>query len=289
MLNSVGRFLSNTHASFSISSFCSVRLNVDQWLQRTLQHNSEIQAICMDSDDPSMIQKEVFINQLIVYLHHEFEIFDRDFLSLVLEKYLHRPEMIHRFQQRIQHIKSILQEKKDHQEIIKQIHHTDQMIKDLERHPEKEEILQKYQHYKEDFRRINERECSEVQPLLGTRLELAIRTLDADLQLIEHTIEGKTLPDLTSSTSRITRKISQQPTQSIESEIHDRIILIRDNLSKLQAQIQVQPSTTDEQQISHNILQRDIVSAVKLDISHRVEYCRMIDFERLKKNIPDRN
>lgn len=175
------------------------------------------------------------------------------------------PDWINRFQQRIDQIENILQEKKNHQEIIEQvqhqIHETDQIIKDLEDHPQKEEILQKYQQYQEDFRRICERECSEVQPLFGTRLELAIRTLDADLQLMEDILDGKSFIDLMPNTSRVTRRITPQPTSSIESEIHDHLILIQTHLSKLVTQIQIPPTTaTTEQKKPHDLLRRDIVS-----------------------------
>ena len=225
----------------------------------------EIKAICSQSDEQSIIQKEVLINQLITYFHHEFKIVDQNLISLMLNKYLQKPDWINLFQQRIDQIESILQEKSNHHEIIKHVHQQiydiDQTIKNLDDHPNKEEILQKYQQYQEDFRRVHERECLEVQPLFGTRLELAIRTLDADLQLIEDILDGKSLADLIPNTSRITRKITQQPTLPTESEINDHMILIQTNLSKLATQIQIPPPlTTNEQKISHDLLRRDIVS-----------------------------
>lgn len=235
-----------------------------------------------------MTKKELLINQLIGYLHHELQIFDQNFISSILDKYLHRPDLVNHFQQRIQHIKNILQEKKDHEEIIKQIQ---QQIHDIDQneHSEKENILQKYQQYKEDFHRIYERECSEIQPLLGTRLELAIRTLDADLQLTKQILEGKKLADLTPTTFRITRKISQQSFQSLESDSRNHMILIRNNLSKLQAQIQVHPNTTNEQKTSDDLLRRDIVNELKFDVCfYLVGVFRMIDFRQLKKNIRNR-
>jgi hypothetical protein len=153
---------------------------------------------------------------------------------------------------------------KDHQEMIEQVHQQiidiDQMINNMKNDSEKEEILQKYHKYKEDFNRIKDREYSEVQPILGTRLELAIRTLDTDLQLIEQLLDGKTLTDIIPGTSLITTKSSRQPVPSIESQIHEDVTLIRDNLSSMMADIKAYQSTTSEKTTAQDLLKTDIVT-----------------------------
>jgi hypothetical protein len=170
---------------------------------------------------------------------------------------LKNPKLIDRFQQRINHIENILQEKKNHQEIIKQvqqqINDLDQMIHEWKIDSKKEEINQ----YKEDFNQIKKREYFEIQPILGTRLELAIRTLDADLQLIEQTLDGKTLTDINPSASLISKKISRQP---IESQTHKDITFIRDNLANMAMDIQACRTITSEKKIPADLLQTDTVS-----------------------------
>jgi hypothetical protein len=211
-----------------------------------------------------MIENESLTNQLITYLHHELNIFNKNFISLILNKYFKNLELTNLFQQRINSIKNSLQEMKDHQEMIEQVHQQiidiDQMINNMKNDSEKEEILQKYHKYKEDFNRIKDREYSEVQPILGTRLELAIRTLDTDLQLIEQLLDGKTLTDIIPGTSLITTKSSRQPVPSIESQIHEDVTLIRDNLSSMMADIKAYQSTTSEKTTAQDLLKTDIVT-----------------------------
>lgn len=210
-----------------------------------------------------MIENESLTNQLITYLHHELNIFNKNFISLILNKYFKNLELTNLFQQRINSIKNSLQEMKDHQEMIEQVHQQiidiDQMINNMKNDSEKEEILQKYHQYKEDFNRIKDREYSEVQPILGTRLELAIRTLDTDLQLIEQLLDGKTLTDIMPGTSLITTKSSRQPVPSIESQIYEDVILIRDNLLSVMMDIKAYQSTTSEKTTPQDLLKTDIV------------------------------
>jgi len=125
------------------------------------------------------------------------------------------------------------------------------MINELKLDSNKEEIVQKFNKYKENFNQIKNQEYFEIQPILGTQLELAIRTLDADLQLLEQILDGKTLTDIIPNTSLITTKTSRQPIQSIESQI----IFIRDNLSIIAMDIKAY-----QKKIPQNLLRADIVS-----------------------------
>jgi hypothetical protein len=127
------------------------------------------------------------------------------------------------------------------------------MIHEWKIDSKKEEINQ----YKEDFRQIKKREYFEIQPILGTRLELAIRTLDADLQLIEETLDGKTLTDINPSASLISKKLSRQP---IESQTHKDITFIRDNLANMAMDIQAWRTIISEKKIPADLLQTDTVS-----------------------------
>jgi hypothetical protein len=220
-----------------------------------------------------MIENESLTNQLNTYLHHELNIFDKNFISLILNKYFKNLEFTNLFQQRLNHIKNILQEMKDHQEILKQIYRQiieiDQIIDNIKNDRENEEIFKKYYQYKEEFNQIKNREYAEVQPILRTRLELSIRTLDADLQFIEQILDGKTLTDIMPNISFIATESSRQPVPSIESQIYEDITLIRDNLSSIAMEINNHRSTTSEKTIIQDLLKIDIVNRCSL-IFHRV-------------------
>jgi len=223
---------------FSSFSFSLARNNVDQWLQQIDNYHDD---------------------QLITYLHNELNKFNKNFISLILNKYLQNL-----FQQRINHIENILQEKKNHQDIFEQVHkqiiEIDQMINELKIDLNKEEILQKFNRYKNDFNQIKNREYFQIQPILGIRLELAIRTLDVDLELIEQILDGKSLTDIIPNTSLITTKISRQPVQSIESQVYEDITFIRDNLSTIAMDIRACQTIISEKQMSQDLLGTDIVN-----------------------------
>ncbi len=223
---------------FSSFSFSLARDNVNQWLQQIDNYHD---------------------NQLTTYLHNELNKFDKNFISLILNKYLQNL-----FQQRINHIENILQEKKNHQDIFEQVHkqiiEIDQMINELKIDSNKEEILQKFNKYKNDFNQIKNREYFQIQPILGIRLELAIRTLDVDLELIEQILDGKSLTDIIPNTSLITTKISRQPVQSIESQVHEDITFIRDNLSTIAMDIRACQTIISEKQMPQDLLGIDIVN-----------------------------
>jgi hypothetical protein len=222
-----------------------VRLNVDQWLQTTLKHNEQINIL------------DSHTNQLIPYLHNELNTFNKDFINS-----FNNPKLISFFQQRINHIENILQEKQNHYKIFQQVQNQiieiDQMINENEINSEKDQILQKkFQKYKEDFNQIRKQEELEIQHRLGTRLELAIRTLNADLQLMEQILQGKMLTDIIPMTSLITTKISRQ---SIESQICKDITVIRDNLSTIATNIKARQVEINEKKTPQDLLKTDTVS-----------------------------
>lgn len=244
-------FLKKHFPSFS---FSSVRHNVDQWLYQTLQHNEQLHSIDNYHDDQSFIE-----NQLITYFHNELNKFDEILPSL--NQHLNNPKLINRLQQRRNSIENILQEKMNHQEILQQIQ---KQINELTIDCNKEELLEKFNKTKENFNRIKNQEYFEIQPILGVRLELAIRTLDADLQLIEQILEGKTLEDIIPSGSLITTKISLQ---SNEPQIHQDTIDIRNNLSTIAKDIKVCRAIKNEKKmISEDLLRTDLVSDEKYSI-----------------------
>ena len=230
--------------------------NVDQWLQKTLQNNEQINTT--DND-------ELLTNQLITYFHNEIDVFEKTLLSPVLNEHLNNL-----FEQRINSIKTILQEKKSHQKIIRdidqQLIELDQKIDAIKNNPEKEDVLKKLYQYKEKFNQIKEREDSEIQPILGTRLELAIRTLDADLQMIEQTLDKKPVTDTAPATSLISRKISRQPLQSIESRTLDKMTLIQKNLSDISMDIQDYQKKIDEKNVSEDLLKKDMCNKFQPDL-----------------------
>lgn len=233
----VNHFPHNFLLSFS---FSPARLTVDQWLQQTLQHNEQI---LKNSPDESLIN-----NQLITYLHNELDTFHKNFISPIpidhLKNFL---------QQRLNHIENILHEKKNHQEILKQIDkqiiEIDQMINEINIDPK---INNKFNKYKEDFNQIKKQEYLEIQPILGTQLELAIRTFDADLQLIEQLLNEQTLTDI----FPVISKTSHQPVL----QIYKDLTLIRDNLSTLATDIKAYQIISNEKKIPQDLLSMDIVN-----------------------------
>jgi hypothetical protein len=232
-----------------------VRRNVDQWLQTTREHNEQI---------------NIHDN-----LHNELNTFHKDFINS-----LNNPKLIRFFQQQINHIENILQEKQNHQKIFQQVQNQiieiDQMINE-------NKILQKKFHkYKEDFNQIRKQEDLEIQPIFRTRLELAIRTLNADLQLMEQILQGKMLTDIIPMTSLIATKISRQ---SIESQIYKDITIIRDNLSAIATNIKAQ---IDEKKTPQDLLNTDTVSRGVSMFYRMRRYYRPNVFKLLNKNIRNR-
>jgi hypothetical protein len=261
----VNYFLPKLSLSFY---FFPVRLNVDQWLQQTLQHNEQISANTINNYDQSFIENESLIHQLTTYFHNELNLFHTNFISPTLISHLNRPKLTNIFHQRINHIENILQEKKNHQDIIKQVHKQiidiDQTINEIKIDPNKEEILQNLNHkfnkYKQDFDQIKRREYFEIQPVLGTRLELAIRTLDADLQLLEKILDGETPTNMNPITSLITKKTSRQFGPSVESQTYKDITFIRANLSSITADIKTFQTIDNEKKIRQDLLSIDTVN-----------------------------
>ena len=62
------------------------------------------------------------------------------------------------------------------------------------------------------------------------------------------------------NTSLIATKSSRQPVVSIESQVHEDITLIQDNLSSIATEIKARRPTTREKIIPQNLLKIDIVS-----------------------------
>ncbi|CAF4440998.1 unnamed protein product, partial [Rotaria magnacalcarata] len=74
-----------------------------------------------------------------------------------------------------------------------------------------------------DFNQIQKHEYFEIQPIFRTHLELAIRTLDIDLQLIGQILNCKTLTDIIPNKSSIIIKTSLQSMAPIELQIGKNI------------------------------------------------------------------
>ncbi|CAF2748135.1 unnamed protein product, partial [Rotaria sp. Silwood2] len=245
-----------------------IRLNVNQWFQQTLQYNERISNIIqqispMDNNSEYFTQHESLTNQLIAYFYNEFDLFHENFAFL---SHLNNSKLHNFFQQRINQIENILNEQKNHQELIKYIH---KQIIDIEQIPneinidsEKQDIFHnlnnQFHKYKNDFHQLEKHEYFEIQPIIRTRLELAIRTLDIDLQLITQIINGKTLTDIIPNKSSIIIKTSLQSIQPIELQIHKDITLIRDKLSTIAINMKNCQTIIHEKKISQDLLRIDI-------------------------------
>ncbi|CAF1340332.1 unnamed protein product [Rotaria sp. Silwood1] len=83
------------------------------------------------------------------------------------------------------------------------------------------------------FNQIPQHEYFAIQPIFRTHLEVAIRTLDIDLQLIGQIFNGKTLTDIIPNKPSIIIKTSLQSMTPIELQIDKDITLIRNNLSTI--------------------------------------------------------
>ncbi|CAF3948414.1 unnamed protein product [Rotaria sp. Silwood1] len=122
-------------------------------------------------------------------------------------------------------IKKVLNDQKHHQELIKSAHK--QITNEINIDSEKQEIFHnlnnQFYQYKNDFNQIQKHEYFEIQPIFRTHLELAIRTLDIDLQLTGQIFNGKTLTDIIPNKLSIIIKTSLQSMAPIELQIGKNI------------------------------------------------------------------
>ncbi|UJR31391.1 hypothetical protein I4U23_018885 [Adineta vaga] len=103
----------------------------------------------------------------------------------------------------------------------------------------------------------------EIQPLLGTRLELAIRTLDADLQLIEEILDGESTTNLIPTTSLIVTATPRLARQSNESELYQKMTITRHNLSTIAKDIQACRIITNEKHTLQDLLRIEITERLQ--------------------------
>ncbi|CAF5062629.1 unnamed protein product, partial [Rotaria sp. Silwood1] len=156
----------------------------------------------------------------------------------------------------------VLNDQKHHQELIKSAHK--QITNEINIDSEKQEIFHnlnnQFYQYKNDFNQIQKHDYFEIQPIFQTHLELAIRTLDIDLQLIGQIFNGRTLTDIIPNKSSIIIITSLQSMTPIELQISKDITLIRDNLSIIAMNMKNCQTIIHEKKISQDLLRIDIVS-----------------------------
>ncbi|CAF1561008.1 unnamed protein product [Adineta steineri] len=236
-----------------------IRDIIEHWLQTTLQYDTLMNPI--DNPHQSMNENEFHTNQLITYFHNEIEQFSKHISS----NSLNFSKLKTIFQQRINHMENILKEIKNHQDIIqqvdKQIIEIDQMINETKSKFEIESLNNKFNKYKEDFIELKQQEDFQIQPILRTQLELAIRTIDTDLYLIEQILEQKIITDIIPITSLITTDIVKQP---IPSKTYENITNIRDNLSKIASDIKAYEATLEKERIVHDLLGIDMIERLQV-------------------------
>ncbi|CAF1497745.1 unnamed protein product [Adineta steineri] len=236
-----------------------IRDNIEHWLQTTLQYNTLMNPI--DNPHRSIDENEFHTNQLITYFHNEFDQFSKHISS----NSLNFSKLKTIFQQRINHIENILKEIKNHQDIIQQVDkqtiEIDQMINETKSKFEIENLNNKFNKYKEDFIELKQQEDFQIQPILRTQLELAIRTIDTDLYLIEQILEQKTVTDIIPITSLITTNIVQQ---LIPLKTYENITNIRDNLSKIASDIKAYETTLEKERVVHDLLGIDMIERLQV-------------------------
>ena len=242
-----------------------------------MQHNKQLQSL-------------EHTKELIDYFHNELNLFNGNFISSMLSNSLTELKIKQLFQQRTHQMENVLQEMKDHQDILEDIN---QKIIDLDQtihnDPDKikisEDLTLRFNKSKEDFERMKNSEENEIQPIFRTRLELAIRTLDADVELIERILDGKSPVNTNLNTSLIATKGYKLPAQSIESRTHENMILIRNDLAEMVKNIHMCRAIVDENHALQDLFQRDTVNDV--DHVHRYIslYFRLIVFEQSDRNM----
>ena len=176
-------------------------------------------------------------------------------------------------QQRMHQMENVLQEMKDHHEMLRDIH---QQIIDLDQtvHDDSnkinlfEDLTLRFSTSKDDFERVRKSEVNDIQPIFRTRLELAIRTLDADVEFIERIFDGKSPINTDLNTSLIATSSCKPPGQSIESRTHEKMILIRNDLVELIKNITTSRMTVDKNQRLQDLFQIDTVN----DVDHVRRY-----------------
>ena len=227
----------------------SAQHNIDQWLQRTLQHNEQLNTFATYSNELSQLNTE-----LIEYLQTEIDKFNETFLPSIANE-----NLVNHLQQRTNQIEQILQENNIQQKLISQI---DQQINDLDQmitNSNRENLLTQLNENRDKFNDIKSRKYLQIQSLLGTQLELAIRTLHADLQLIEQTFDDKTLQERNISSSLITKKVSRNVPQSIESKTYENMKMIRENLLNITNDLKkAQENTTENKYQIEDLLKKDM-------------------------------
>jgi len=227
----------------------SAQHNIDQWLQRTLQHNEQLNTFATYSNELSQ-----FNTELIEYLQTEIDKFNETFLPSIANE-----NLVNHLQQRTNQIEQILQENNIQQKLISQI---DQQINDLDQmitNSNRENLLTQLNENRDKFNDIKSRKYLQIQSLLGTQLELAIRTLHADLQLIEQTFDDKTLRERNISSSLITKKVSRNVPQSIESKTYENMKMIRENLLNITNDLKkAQENTTENKYQIEDLLKKDM-------------------------------
>lgn len=152
------------------------------------------------------------------------------------------------FQLRLDTIEYILYDRKLHSqalmELLDRMLEIDQLIDQMNneateaRRSDRTALLEKWQQYKDDFNQLIQHEYWNIQPRLDTRLELAIRTLDADLDLMEHLLNGKPLPE-------ISPKMTRQIAPKAELPNYKDIAVIQQNLTAIATEINAFRQTTE--------------------------------------------
>ncbi|CAF0920812.1 unnamed protein product [Adineta ricciae] len=241
-----------------------VRYKVDQWLDSILQHNKQLQSL--HNSNQSLNQHTT---QLIDYFHKELNLFNENLISSMLSNSLAESKIKQLVQQRTHQMENVLQEMKDHQDMLRDIHQqivdVDQTIHDDSNKSNLfKDLTLRFSTSKEDFERIRKSEVNDVQPIFRTRLELAIRTLDADVELIERIFDGKSPINTDLNTSLIATNGCKLPAQSIELRTHENMILIRNDLAELIKNITTRRMTVDKNQALQDLFQIDTAERLRV-------------------------
>ncbi|CAF4553692.1 unnamed protein product [Rotaria socialis] len=243
-----------------------LRLNVNQWLQ----YNKQISDAIRNNDN----NYELLTNQLIDYFHNELDLFHRNDLN--------NSKFRNIFQHRIQHIEDLLDEKKNHRDLFKYVHH---QILNIDSEISND-LIEQFNKYKNDFNEIQKQEYFSIQPIWATDLELTIRTLDMDLQFIEQILNGKTLTEIIPDRPSMIIKTSGQSMQPMQSEIYKDLTLLRDNLLTIETNMKNRQTTINEEIIPQDLLKVDLSDRLQvIKNEHIVQKTNKDKLQSIKLNI----
>ena len=184
---------------------------------------------------------DVSLNQsFITYLQDELVVFETKFVGSLRGDDARGDKFKRMLQQRVRRIEAILYDKQVQSQALVDIHEKMLRVDRMFRQLTIAEPSDRLQECRDDLRRIRNRVCLKSQPILAARLELAIRTLLGDLQLVgQILLQGEVSADITSEMT--TTKITQPSMPSDDLQLEQDILSVRQKLSEIAMGLNADP------------------------------------------------